>query len=194
MLLAILISLLTIFPNRERASMENQPVEMSDSLSVYIFLADECVISQFFTIELERLYNMYRTQHVGFVGYFPNTTSTPEKIEGFGQKFGLTFQMLPDHDKGITKRYGITITPEIAIVDHRQDKIIYRGRIDDSYVRVGKRKTHPQSHDLEEMIELWLIHEAPVEMVKTQAIGCFISFVTDDQRPKTKDQTMTKDQ
>jgi hypothetical protein len=176
MLLAYLISLITLFPTREKLAIETQPVEMSDSLTVYIFLADECVISQFFTIELERLYNMYRSQHVGFVGYFPNTTSTPEKIEAFGQKFGLTFTMLPDHDKSITKSFGITITPEIAIVDHRLDKVIYRGRIDDSYVRVGKRKLHPQSQDMEEMIELWLIHEAPVETVKTQAIGCFISF------------------
>lgn len=143
---------------------------------MYVFLHDECVISQFFTPELTRLYEKYTAQKVGFVGYFPNSSSTLERIEAFGESYHLTFPLLEDYKKEKTRLYGITITPEVAVVDHRTGSQIYRGRIDDSYVRVGKRKTHPQHYDLEDTIESWRSNESPLLIVQTQAIGCFISF------------------
>src|SRR6187549_204885 len=126
---------------------------LADSLTVYIFLHDDCLISQFYTLELSRLYDAYHSKKVGFVGYFPNATSTAEQIETFGTNYKLTFPLLPDYTQDVTRKFGVTVTPEVAVWDHRSDQLIYRGRIDDSYVRVGKRKTHPQSRDLEEIIE-----------------------------------------
>ena len=153
-----------------------QNPQMMDSLTVYIFLEDECKISQFFTPELSRLHEKYNAQHVGFVGIFPNKTTGPEQIRWFGQEFKLSFALLPDYDKSLTKKLGITITPEAAVWDHRSGRMIYRGRIDDSYVRVGKRKIHPQNHDLEDIIQDWTLNQVPEMLVKTQAIGCFITF------------------
>ena len=71
---------------------------------------------------------------------------------------------------------GATVTPEVAVWDHRTNRLIYRGRIDDSYVRVGKRKFHPKSHDLKNIIDLWLIKQTPDTLVQTQAVGCFINL------------------
>ena len=178
MLLALLLTLQTLFSAENAVSnpSHEQHAIYEDSLTVYVFLADQCVISQFFTVELSRLHALYGKQQVGFVGYFPNPSSTPQLIEDFGAKFGIGFPLLQDPDKKLTKNFGITITPEVADYDHRQEQLIYRGRIDDSYVRVGKRKLHPQSHDLQEIIDRWLLNDTPPEMVKTQAIGCFISF------------------
>ena len=148
----------------------------NDSLSVYVFLEDECVISQFFTTELNRLYEKYHTRHVGFVGYFPSPSTGREAIASFADSFKMKFPLLPDPARQRTKELGATITPEVAVWDHRSDRLIYRGRIDDSYARVGKRRLHPQNHDLEDMISGWLMNDIPETMVQTQAIGCFISF------------------
>jgi peroxiredoxin len=147
-----------------------------DSLSVYVFLLDECVICQYYTPELKQLYEKYKDRKVGFTGFFPNTISTPERIEAFGKKYNLDFPLLEDFNKTWTRTFGIMVTPEVAVWDHRENRLLYRGRIDDSYVRVGKRKLHPKSHDLREIIELWLLHQAPPETVQRQAIGCFITF------------------
>lgn len=152
--------------------LENKP--LSDSLTVYIFLADQCMISQFYTPELTRLYEKYHPQNVGFIGYFPNTLSTPERIDSFALNYRLTFPLLEDYDKKWTHRFGITVTPEVAVWNHRTDQLIYRGRIDDSYVRVGKRKLHPQSHDLVDVVEGWMRHEEADTLTQTQAIGCLI--------------------
>jgi len=177
MLLQLLLFLLSFwsFQGPERTGI---PVQrgIADSLTVYIFLHDECVISQFYTPELGRLYETYRSKKVGFVGYFPNPGTTAERIEAFGRDYHLDFPLLEDYNKVITRKLGITITPEVAVWDHRTGWQIYRGRIDDSYVRVGKRKTHPQSHDLEATIESWIQREGPQLIIQTQAIGCLISF------------------
>ncbi len=148
----------------------------SDSLTVYIFLHDQCVISQFYTPQLTRYYNEYLTKKVGFVGYFPNFSSKPDQIAAFGEKYHLDFPLKQDYYKDWTKKFGIKVTPEVAVWDHRSDRLLYRGRIDDSYVRVGKRKLHPQSKDLEDVIQGWIKREVPFDTVETQAIGCFISF------------------
>lgn len=148
----------------------------NDSLSVYVFLEDECLISQFFTTELNRLFENYHTRHVGFVGYFPGPATRREAITLFADSFKIKFPLLPDPAWQKTKELGATVTPEVVVWDHRSDRLIYRGRIDDSYARVGKRRLHPQSHDLEDMISSWLENNTPETMVRTQAIGCFISI------------------
>ena len=177
MILQILLCLFGIVPFQERwQGNGNTPPEIGDSLTVYVFLHDDCLISQFYTLELTRLYETYHTQKVGFVGYFPNSSSTSEQIAAFGNDYKIAFPLLPDYAKDLTHKFGITVTPEVAVWDHRSDQLIYRGRIDDSYVRVGKRKIHPQSRDLENIITSWLMGENQETLVQTQAIGCFISF------------------
>jgi hypothetical protein len=150
--------------------------QTGDSLTVYVFLNDECVISQFYTPELTRLYDTYHPQKVGFKGCFPSPSSSPDKILKFAADYRLAFPLEGDYHKELARKLGVTVTPEVAVWDHRSDKLIYRGRIDDSYVRVGKRKLHPQQHDLQEIIDGWLAGQVPAELEQTQAIGCFISF------------------
>ncbi len=177
MILHILLFLFWIIPSQPHCHGDEQTgSSIGDSLTVYVFLHDDCLISQFYTLELTRLYNTYHTQKVGFVGYFPNSTSTSEQIDSFANDYKITFPLLPDYTKELTRKFGITVTPEVAVWDHRSNQMIYRGRIDDSYVRVGKRKTHPQNRDLEKSIDSWLLHQNVETLVQTQAIGCFISF------------------
>ncbi len=148
----------------------------SDSLTVYVFLEDECLISQFYTPQLTEYYNQFKSKKVGFIGYFPNSASGSTEIDDFAKNYHLSFPLKGDYEKEWTRKLGITVTPEVAVWDHRDDRLIYRGRIDDSYVRVGKRKAHPQSEDLKDIIDLWLKGQPPKDTVLTQAIGCFINF------------------
>jgi peroxiredoxin len=182
MILPLLVSFLSIVPLQDSsAGLNGGEGISSDSLTVYIFLLDECIISQFYTPELTRLNDRYKSKGVGFIGYFPNTASSPEEIELFAKDYHIDFPLKADHEKFFTKKFDITVTPEVAVWDHRSDRLIYRGRIDDSYVRVGKRKLHPQNHDLEDMIKSWIAMELPDQLTETQAIGCFINFDTTEK-------------
>ena len=156
--------------------MPQQQFMTSDSLTVYVFLLDECVISQFYTPQLNELHEKYRHKKVGFIGLFPNSISTTDQIDAFGKTYGIPFELKEDHDKTWTRKFGITITPEVAVWDHRSERLLYRGRIDDSYVRVGKRKLHPRQHDLRDIIDNWILGKIPAQTIETQAIGCFVNF------------------
>ncbi|MBK9983052.1 MAG: hypothetical protein IPP15_11625 [Saprospiraceae bacterium] len=174
MLLQFLLAFL-FSTSSQRASVPSTSV-ISDSLTVYIFLLDECTISQFYTPQLNDFYKKYHSKKVGFIGYFPNFASKPEQIEAFASTYHLAFPVKQDYYKDWTRKFGITVTPEVAVWDHREDRLIYRGRVDDSYVRVGKRKLHPQNEDLKNVIDSWLAGSVPQDTIVTQAIGCFINF------------------
>lgn len=148
----------------------------TDSLSVYIFLHDECVISQFYTPLLTKYHEIYKDKKVGFVGYFPNSSAKAYNVKAFAEKYHIHFPLKSDFDKEWTKKFGITITPEVAVWDHRSDRLIYRGRIDDSYVRVGKRKLHVQHQDLKNVIDDWASGKCPADTIVTRAIGCLINL------------------
>jgi len=173
MILLLLLSFLNFEP-----SVKESPFTCSgtDSLTVYVFLHDECVISQFYTLRLTEYYNQYHSKKIGFIGYFPNFSTKPSQIEAFGEKYNLAFPLRQDYYKDWTNRFGIKVTPEVAVWDHRSDRLLYRGRIDDSYVRVGKRKLHSQHEDLKNIIESWLSGSTSSTTIETQAIGCFINF------------------
>ena len=147
-----------------------------DSLTVYVFLLDECVISQFYTPLLSDYYGEYKGQKVGFIGYFPNPASKSDRIEAFAKTYKIDFPLKQDYNKDLAKKFGVTVTPEVAVWDHKTETLLYRGRIDDSYVRVGKRKYHTQHSDLKDIIEDWLKGIVPDKTIETQAIGCFINF------------------
>ncbi|MBK9105470.1 MAG: hypothetical protein IPL92_13125 [Saprospiraceae bacterium] len=177
MLIQLILLSLFMAPQQEVKPYHSESSSWTgDSLTVYIFLNDECVISQFYTPELTRLFDTYHSQKVGFTGYFPSPSSTPDRIQKFGEAYRLAFPLEGDYHKDQARRLGVTVTPEVAVWDHRSDRLIYRGRIDDSYVRVGKRKLHPQHYDLQEIIDSWLAGQGSAELEQTQAIGCFISF------------------
>lgn len=169
--------MLSILPVHPSPWGSDSPSEvLIDSLTVYVFLMDECLISQYYTPELTRLNETYSEKGVGFIGYFPNSATSKEAINKFGQDFRIDFPLKIDDDQFFVKKFEINVTPEVAVWDHRSDRLIYRGRIDDSYVRVGKRKLHPQHHDLEDIINAWIALESTDQLTETQAIGCFINF------------------
>ncbi len=177
MFLSIFISILSLVPLKDSVVCPPTLADLqSDSLTVYVFLLDECLISQFYTPELSRLNIAYQDKAVGFIGFFPSTASSDEDIDAFGKNYQMNFPLKSDHEKELVGRFKISVTPEVAVWDHRIDRLIYRGRIDDSYVRVGKRKLHPKNRDLEDIINRWIDGNTSEELVETQAIGCFINF------------------
>jgi len=158
---------------------QSQP---SDSLTVYVFLSDECLISQFYSLKLSDLDQAYRSKKVGLIGYFPNPASTAPKVKAFAENYHISFPLRSDFRQELARQFGITVTPEVAVWDHRTEQLIYRGRIDDSYIRVGKRKLNPQHDDLKNIIDTWIKGDTTQDTVITQAIGCFINF-TDLKQP-----------
>lgn len=142
------------------------------SVRLYIFMEESCKICQYYSPELIKLYEHYGDQ-VEFIGLFPNPGSNGVSMEKYRNDFRIPFKLEKDLGQLLTGKFGATITPEVFLVDIKKDKVLYSGRIDNSYVRVGKRRTVITSHDLQNALEE-LSKTGRVTQESKPSVGCFI--------------------
>lgn len=151
-----------------------QSQEYSDSISVNLFLLDECRISQNISGEINYVHENFNEAPFHFVCYFPNKSSTSEKIEGFMEDYKLDIPYQTDYTKEQTRFYGATIAPEVVVYDEKNHKLLYRGRIDNSFDKVGSRRRVITSRDLRDVLTA-INNNETIHEKETSAIGCFIN-------------------
>jgi len=145
----------------------------SPEYQVFIFLSDECLISQYYVQTLDSLHEQYSSEEIQFLGVFPNASTSQNDIDSFKLKYGIPFLMVKDDTQSITKRWGAKVTPEVVVVELSSEEVIYQGRIDDAYFRVGKKRTIKTTSELEDVL-LSITSKTPVTVENQLAIGCFI--------------------
>jgi hypothetical protein len=147
----------------------------SDSLIVYVFLSEECVISQNYTALLNQLSAEFIEKKIEFIGIFPNSWSNDSTINDFKIKYAINFQMKKDSSKLLTKKLGITITPEVAVWSISKNDLIYKGKIDNLYERIGKRRQKATTSELYDVLIKWILNKN-ISYTETKAVGCFINL------------------
>ena len=148
--------------------------DIQDSITVYIFLHESCLISQYYTLPLREMHEEYASETLQFVGLFPNNSSLPDSIQAFKESFDIPFELSTDYDHTKKKAFGATITPEVVVYNESQQKILYKGRIDNTYARVGQRRQVTSTSELKDVLEALRTH-IPIQVEETQAVGCFIN-------------------
>ncbi len=147
----------------------------NDTIVVYIFLLEDCVISQNYTLALKEMYAQYASDQITFTGLFPSKFSHPKKIAEFKEKYDIPFVMKIDFEKGRAKKMEAKVTPTVAVWNKTQDEILYRGRIDNSYYQIGKRRTITTTSELADALKA-IVNGEEIEVKETKAIGCFINY------------------
>ena len=140
-------------------------------LTVYVFTTTDCPISNRYAPEIQRLAAKFGSQ-AKFVLVYPVPSDTPDMIRDHKNKFAYTFESVRDTDQKLVKQTGVTVAPEVAVMNGAQ--LLYRGRIDDKYVELGRERSQPTTHDLEDALAA-AIARKPVTVKKTRAVGCFLS-------------------
>jgi peroxiredoxin len=141
-------------------------------VTVFVFLSGSCPICQSYTLPLKALYKKYHPA-AEFVGVFPNDGVSAEDLEAFKKTYAIPFKLLTDSGHVLTKQFKATVTPEVFVVNAKQE-LIYSGRIDNSFYAVGKRRNVVTTHELEDALSQCTSgHEITVP--KTQAVGCIIT-------------------
>lgn len=142
-------------------------------IKVYVFVAEECPVSLAMTPSLRSVSEQYAAAEFYLV--FPMTTSTAEGAEAFKKENKLSrFSIKVDHYQTLTKKMGATVTPE-AIITSTDGTVLYKGRINDSYLQPGKKKHTYVNEDLADALAA---ASAGREMPKPwkPAVGCFITL------------------
>lgn len=141
-------------------------------VTVFVFLSESCPICQSYTLPLKNLYQKYHRQ-VEFVGVFPNNDLSAAALDTFKTTYAIPFPLMTDSGNVLTKQFGATVTPEV-FVRNAQQRLIYRGRIDNSFYAVGKRRKLVTAHELEDALAQYTSGRE-VAVPETQAVGCLIT-------------------
>ncbi len=138
-------------------------------VQVYYFLSTTCKICQGYALEMREIYNVYSPQGVEFYALYPGELENDSTVLNFHSKYKLPF--LGSKDSVLHYRWQATVTPEVFLIVN--DTMVYHGRIDDSYVGVGKRRFKSQHHELKVNIGNVLENK---EIITTfvQPVGCII--------------------
>ena len=148
------------------------PLNSSAKVVALVFVSAECPIANKFAPELERLARKYSTNEVQFELVYPNDSDTEQKIDQHRREYRLTARFMRDTKHVLVKKTGATVTPEAAVFDQKR-KLVYRGRVNDQYLALGKGRPRATQHDLEDAIAAILAGGKP-RQARTEAVGCFI--------------------
>jgi hypothetical protein len=140
---------------------------------VALFVSVECPVSNRYAPELQRIEQRFGNAGVKFLLIYPNPMDSPEKIDAHVNDFRHPGRVLRDPDHAFAKLAGVSVTPEAAVFG-RDGTLVYRGRIDDRYVRIGLERPAPTRRDLVAGIEA-AVAGGQADPARTDAVGCFIA-------------------
>ena len=141
---------------------------------VFLFTSTDCPISNRYAPEVRRIAESFGSKGVVFRLVYPNPSEDANAIREHmtAYSYAGVAEAIRDPKLALVKFVGATVTPEAAIV--AGGRIVYRGRIDDRYVDLGRERPSPTRRDLFDALTA-IVAGQPAPHATTQAVGCFIS-------------------
>lgn len=164
MLLPVLLLLAGVAPAQS---------DRPERFTVYFFLLEDCKISQAYTPTLKQLFSNYASDSIRFYGLFPNPISSKTSAEAFRQKYNLPFSCTTAQANAIARRFSVEVTPEVVVFENGIQQVLYQGRIDNLFERVGKRRKVVTARELEDALMAIQQRREPPKK-RTQAVGCIL--------------------
>jgi peroxiredoxin len=153
---------------------KHTPLNVKGAKAVVLFFAvTDCPIANYYTSEINAIVKDHASKGVRFFIVHVDPDLTVEAARKHAKEYGLTCPILIDVKHELVKAAGATVTPEAAVLTP-DGKLAYRGRIDDIYVELGKRRVEAKQRDLRDALRAVLAGQ-PVKEARTKAIGCPIA-------------------
>lgn len=141
---------------------------------VLSFTCNHCPYAKAYEDRFMDLARAFGGRKVAFAAINPNDEVTyPDdsfaKMKERSAARGFNFPYLRDESQQVAKAYGAVCTPHLFVV--AGGKIVYEGRIDDSW----KDPAAAKSRDLQDALEA-LVSGRPVPNPRTNPMGCSIKW------------------
>ena len=138
--------------------------------SVLIFYWQDCPVSNSYAPELNRI----AASHTNFAFYIVQVDADLTRVAAkeHARKYDLREPVLLDLHHKLVKLAHATVTPE-AVVIGKDSRVVYRGRIDNNYAALEKKRARATEHDLIDAMDTLAAGKAPKKS-ETAAIGCVI--------------------
>jgi hypothetical protein len=146
------------------------------------FVTNECPISNSFAHEIARICADYKSKGIGCTLVYVDPALTDDQARRHAQEYGHgDYPKIVDRRHELVKATGVTVTPEAAVID-RAGKVVYRGRIDDSYAALGQPRRPAKNLDLRIALDA-VVTGRSVQKPETPALGCYIADFAGPGKP-----------
>lgn len=150
------------------------PLAVTDhKASVLFFVLPDCPISNAYAPEVNRIIEDYTRQGIVAFVIYVDPDMTRDDAKKHATDFGYKCPVLLDTSLQLVQQTGVTIAPEVAVVGPDGQRR-YRGRIDNLYAGLGKRRPKATVRDLRDALDA-ILSGKPVPNETTPAIGCYIA-------------------
>jgi len=136
------------------------------------FVLSDCPIANGYAPEIGRIVTQYKLKGVEFSLVYEDLKLTAQAAKTHAKDFGYSCPLVLDSSRSLAKRVGVTISPEVVVVGPK-GSVVYRGRIDDRAVEIGKVRPRATRQDLRLTLDA-LLAGKKVPQAKTKAVGCVI--------------------
>lgn len=162
------------FVARDIEGKSHTAAETEAKATVWLFLSPDCPISNAYAPEIARLTADYTARGVRLNFVYAEPELETAALTAHARAYSLRSSLFRDDDGRLARACGITITPEVAVIDAR-GSLAYRGRIDDRFVALGRERSVVTSRDLRDALDAVLAGR-PVATPRTRAIGCAMTL------------------
>jgi hypothetical protein len=138
----------------------------------FVFLGAECPISNGYIPELNRLYAAAKKSQprIQFFGVISDRAVTRDAAAKHFSDFHAEFPVLFDASGELAALLKPRHTPEAFVVDGG-GQVLYRGRIDDVYPKLGERREKATKHEFADAIEAAAAGKN-IERAEVESVGC----------------------
>ena len=149
------------------------PLQPEGKASVLFFITSDCPISNSYAPEIQRICSEYGPKKVSCSLVYVDPDLTQADVKKHVKEFGYSaVPAILDSTQKLVHAAGATVTPEAAVIG-QSGRVLYRGRIDNVYAALGKRRPEATEKDLRKALDEVLAGK-PVSIPQTKAIGCYI--------------------
>jgi peroxiredoxin len=158
---------------RDLDGKEQTPLEVDGAKAhVLFFVTTDCPIANSYAPEINALVKDFAQRPIRFYAVQVDPDLTADAARKHAKEYGLTLPILLDTQHQLVSVTGATRTPEVAVL-LPDGTLAYRGRIDDRYPGLGKKRQAPSQRDLRDALSAILAGES-VQVSRTEAVGCSI--------------------
>jgi peroxiredoxin len=147
--------------------------------TAFFFVLHDCTLCNAYAPEINRLVNEYVSKGIRSYVVYAEAGLSAEDAAKHAADYGFTCPALLDPDRELAGLARQSVAPGAAVISPER-AVLYRGRIDDRVVALGKIRAQPGQRDLKVALDC-VISGKPVPTPVTTAIGCYIQ-----SRPETK--------
>ena len=144
--------------------------------TVLVFLRTDCPLANKAAPEIERVRALFNGRGVRMWLVYLDPGQPAAEIRRHQEEYGLQAPAIRDFDHHLVQLTEAHVTPSAAVYVHENGapRLVYRGRLDDRVVALGKVRPRATRFDLHDALASALAGRAAA-LVSTPAIGCEIA-------------------